>query len=254
MKTVISKQVIVALAGLVILAIAMTALAQEATTTPDAAATTPEAVASEEATITPEAAATTTVETIATPEESISTSTGAVLGEATTTAATSSPDQEPADLRSSESRERETPEERASTPPAEDIPTDETTAPAEQATSTEPVAESSLATSTTSTVAEDVSALENSYFQKNGKYLQVLPNNQLPDYESGTVSDKLGATIPSDARVDIYTGPKGSGYQVTYTDGGTIYTVGFGPEADHRTYSYPAPPLSATSTEAVSEM
>ena len=102
----------------------------------------------------------------------------------------------------------------------------------------EPVAVSSV---------EGISSLEDSYFGQHNKYLQILPGNALPDYESGTVAEKLGATIPADARVDVYEAPGGKGYQITYVEEGTAYTVGFGPEADSRTHSY-ALPLSATST------
>lgn len=98
-----------------------------------------------------------------------------------------------------------------------------------------------------------VTALEEGYFAKNGRYLQVIPGNKLPEYESGTVAEKLGANIPSGVRVDVYEGPKGFGYSVTYEDKGTIYTAGFGPEAADRTRSFPVPIVVSSSTEAVSE-
>ena len=104
-----------------------------------------------------------------------------------------------------------------------------------------------------STTVEQISTLEESYFVKNGKYLQVMPGNKLPGYESGTVIGKLGKNIPAGARVDVYDGPKGLGYLITYEDAGTIYTIGFGPEAANFTSSRPVPVIVASSTEPVIE-
>src|SRR5713101_8125653 len=44
----------------------------------------------------------------------------------------------------------------------------------------------------TSTLASDISALEDAYFAKNGTYLQVLPGDVLPPYENGSVANQLG--------------------------------------------------------------
>jgi hypothetical protein len=38
--------------------------------------------------------------------------------------------------------------------------------------------------------------------QKGGNYLQVLPGDKLPPYETGSVSDNLGADVPTNIRVD----------------------------------------------------
>ncbi|OGG50463.1 hypothetical protein A2763_01670 [Candidatus Kaiserbacteria bacterium RIFCSPHIGHO2_01_FULL_54_36] len=232
MTNVMNKQVIVALAGLVLLAVAMTALAQEATTTAEVSTTTPQGVVAE---------ATSTATTI----EDSTADTGSVLGASTTVATsteavadTSSRDTTPRDERPTIAL----PEEAASPVPAAESAAAATSPPAATTTPASPI--------TTSTTVEDISALQESYYQKSGKYLQILPGNQLPEYESGTVAEKLGANVPADVRVDVYAGPQGKGYQITYEEEGTIYIVGFGPEAEHRTYSYPAPTPSATSTAA----
>ena len=57
-------------------------------------------------------------------------------------------------------------------------------------------------------IEEEIGLLENTYFAKHGKYLQVLPNNKLPDYENGTVQSKLGKTIPDNCSVDVYENPQ----------------------------------------------
>jgi len=81
---------------------------------------------------------------------------------------------------------------------------------------TSTVASTSIpAATSTGTVADQISALENAYYQSTGHYLQVLPGNILPSYETGTVSADLGSTIPANARVDIYDAPSGKGFQIT---------------------------------------
>jgi len=109
------------------------------------------------------------------------------------------------------------------------------------------------AATSTGTVADQISALENTYYQANGVYLQVLPGNILPSYETGTVTADLGSAIPDNVRVDIYDAPGGKGFQVTYQDTSTQHSVGYGPEAISRTYSSPLPiAAAATSTAAIS--
>jgi hypothetical protein len=100
-------------------------------------------------------------------------------------------------------------------------------------------------------IAQAIAQLEADHFQKTGKYLQVLPDNQLPEYESGSVAERLGTPINANARVDVYESPKGAGYQITFQDGNTFYSFGYGPEWVDRTYSYVVSPAAqASSTPA----
>lgn len=87
----------------------------------------------------------------------------------------------------------------------------------------------------TRTPIEATQQLEEAYFAKTGKYLQVLPNNKLPHYESGKTKDKLGKDLPANAIVNVYDGPGGKGYQVVYEDADAIYRVGYGPQAEEMT-------------------
>jgi hypothetical protein len=87
------------------------------------------------------------------------------------------------------------------------------------------------------TVTADVSALQETYYQRTGSYLQILRGNGLPTYESGTVSEKLGGTVPADAWVHVYEAPAGKGYQVFYEADGVLHSVGYGPEAVERTFT-----------------
>ena len=99
--------------------------------------------------------------------------------------------------------------------------------------------------------AQQIAEAEDSYYKEHGRYFQVLPNNKVPDYETGTVADALGADIPDDARIDIYQTPDGTwGYQVSYAENGTNYSVGEGPEAPDRLYVKTPPTLTASSTPA----
>lgn len=95
-----------------------------------------------------------------------------------------------------------------------------------------------------------IATIEDSYFARTGKYLQVLPDSRLPHYESGNVADKLGRELPANSIVDVYEAPEGPGYQVRYTDSENEYSVGYGPEAKERTWIQPLPPPPvATSTD-----
>jgi len=131
-----------------------------------------------------------------------------------------------------------------------EAPSEETTTSATTTPESVPVAQEEPATETLAATAEDIPTFEESYFSKHGKYLQILPGNQLPDYEIGTVSGKLGTNVDSGVRVDVYVSPHGQGYQVTHEENGTIYTVGFGPEASDRTHSYSIQTAAASSTES----
>jgi hypothetical protein len=53
--------------------------------------------------------------------------------------------------------------------------------------------------------------------------------------------------------MEVYESPHGKGYQIMYEDDGALHSVGFGPEAADRTYTFepPKPALSGTSTPAV---
>lgn len=84
---------------------------------------------------------------------------------------------------------------------------------------------------------QDVITAEDTYFSQQGKYLQVLAENKLPDYEGGAnVDTKLGKVLPAGYQIHIYKSPTGDGYQVIYDDGITVDSRGFGPEAKERTY------------------
>ncbi len=86
----------------------------------------------------------------------------------------------------------------------------------------------------------DVATAEDAYFAANGKYFQILPNNQVPSYESGTVTAAIGATLPDPTySVNTYSGPKGNGYFVTHSDATNFYSVGFGPQASDFNYTGP---------------
>lgn len=97
---------------------------------------------------------------------------------------------------------------------------------------------------------DGIADLENKYIRKNGKYLQVLPGNKLPEYERGIVNARLGDDLPRNYRVDVYESPLGVGYQVIYSESGTTYSIGYGPEATDRTYTI-QPQLNAASSTPV---
>jgi hypothetical protein len=75
------------------------------------------------------------------------------------------------------------------------------------ASSTEPVSKTEA-----ELIIEEIAELEDAYYGIHGRYLQVMRNNVLPHYESGSVAEKLGKNIAADAHVDVYDGPRGRGY------------------------------------------
>lgn len=120
----------------------------------------------------------------------------------------------------------------------------------------------SLATSTDEVLTvktlsfEELASAEEKYFANYGHYLQVLPDHTLPKYlpyfEGGTVAEKLGGNLPANVFVDVYDGPRGKGFVVSYVASDTRYYTGYASEAGTN-YSYPLHPKptggSATSTD-----
>ena len=86
---------------------------------------------------------------------------------------------------------------------------------------------------TPATITE-IEVMQDAYFAKHGKYLQVTRNNKPPHY----TTDKLSKKIPNNMVVNIYETPEGEwGYQIiTYNEDRTVISIGFGPQAAKRTY------------------
>ena len=76
-----------------------------------------------------------------------------------------------------------------------------------------------------------IEVLQEEYFAKHGKYLQVKEGNQLPDYEQGTVEQKFGKRIDDTYVVNTYESPRGKGYFIVYSDAKGTHSVGYGPDA-----------------------
>ena len=103
---------------------------------------------------------------------------------------------------------------------------------------------------TSSEPVKDIENLQENYFAQHGAYLQILPDNKLPHYESGSVKGKLGKNVPAGYRVDVYEAPTGHGYQIIYQDETGVHSKGYGVEAKERTWTRPLEEefISATST------
>jgi len=130
------------------------------------------------------------------------------------------------------------------------VPSSEMTAPEEPQTppAAQDTVSASEAVSAVSVVADEIANLEETYRRQTGRYLQIMPGNRLPTYETGSVTEKLGKNIPDNVRVDIYEAPGGFGYQISYEENGVVRSVGNGPEASARTYAITLPVPVATST------
>lgn len=86
---------------------------------------------------------------------------------------------------------------------------------------------------------KDVATLQERYFAKEGKYLQILEGNRLPHYEQGTVTAKLGVPVDAKYAVDVYESPNGRGYRIRWEDESTIYSIGYGADAVKYTFTVP---------------
>lgn len=130
----------------------------------------------------------------------------------------------------------------AVTDTATDTPPDilpEATSTPPEATTSEPVLLTSF---------KEVGVAEDTYYKKYGTYYQILLGNILPSYEKTDISVALGNTIPSNMIVNTYSGPKGDGYQIIWTDDQGTYAVATGTQAKEFTFEVPLPKIVATST------
>ena len=98
------------------------------------------------------------------------------------------------------------------------------------------------------TTPEQIALLEEAYFAKYGKYLQIKENNQLPEYEFGNILTKLGATVDTKYSIDTYESPNGRGYRIRWEDNNGVYSRGYGADAQNWTYTNLKEVSVATST------
>lgn len=97
--------------------------------------------------------------------------------------------------------------------------------------------------------APSIQELQALHFERTGRYLQVMKGNALPHYEHGNVATKLGRNLPTNTQVTTYETPTGErGYQVLNEDADNWYSVGYGPEAQSRTYTWPKPKTTGASS------
>ena len=81
---------------------------------------------------------------------------------------------------------------------------------------------------------------QNIYFKEKNRYLQVMKDNIKPPQEI----DIMAITIPDNMEINIYESPKGWGYEMVFEDADNIYSRGYGPEAEERTWTQPKPDYS----------
>ena len=98
----------------------------------------------------------------------------------------------------------------------------------------------SAATDTQTTAVGNIHDLQAAYFAKHKRYLQVLCDGTLPEYEDGTVESRLGQGIPSGYCVDVYLTPLSRGgewgYVIRWEDNTYQYVEGYGPEKSERDF------------------
>lgn len=125
-----------------------------------------------------------------------------------------------------------------------------------QAQTVDKIAEETADATEIDKIIQSVADSQAAYFEKNGKYLQVMDNRRLPDYEDGNLTEKIGGVIPNNVTVNVYEGPTGKGFQIVFRNKHITKAVGYGPDAASFTYTVGTPTMliatsSATSTVEV---
>lgn len=80
---------------------------------------------------------------------------------------------------------------------------------------------------------EELQSIDEIIQEQTVKREQVLPGGAKPS-DADDQAKKEG--FPDNSRVDVYDGPNGGGYQIITETDQTITSIGFGPEADARTW------------------
>ncbi len=156
----------------------------------------------------------------------------------------------------------ETVEASTSTPIVEEVVIAEDVATSAPEVQTDEVVET-LSLADIDIAIQTVVAAQSEHYEKNGKYLQILERQRLPEYESGDFLEKFGTSTSNSISVNVYDSPKGKGFQVIYRDKNTVKAIGYGPDAESLTYTIETPVIdtdavtiattTATSTETILE-
>lgn len=89
-------------------------------------------------------------------------------------------------------------------------------------------------------IAQAISLEQDKFFAENGRYWQGLPHKGglKPHYEAKgwDAFNSLSSDLLFEITVNQYVAPDGAGYQIIFKESGTTTSIGFGPEADNRTY------------------
>lgn len=103
--------------------------------------------------------------------------------------------------------------------------------------------------------ADEVVQIQQERRTNQGSFEQVLPGGVKP---SDAADQRRVANFPENMRVDVYTGPEGSGYTIVKEEAGKRIFISHGPEAADRsrvidiaTTTATSSTLSATSTERI---
>lgn len=99
-----------------------------------------------------------------------------------------------------------------------------------------------------SATSSDIQTAEETYKTKNGKYLQVLPNNTTVN--GVLTKTALGADVATGITIHEYTSPDGKpGYIKMWSDKKGRYSIGYGSNAEQYTWTYLYPTSTATTTK-----
>lgn len=103
---------------------------------------------------------------------------------------------------------------------------------------------------TIESITDAIISEQDKYFAKNGIYFQGLPHktSKKPFYQTDGWPEfvNLKNDLPFEVTVNQYVAPDGPGYQIIFEETGTTTSVGFGPEADSRTFIRINPDTTST--------
>jgi hypothetical protein len=90
---------------------------------------------------------------------------------------------------------------------------------------------------TIDSIIQRVADEQSTFYDKKGRYLQILEGGRLPEYESGDLQTDFDTSSLGHISVNVYDGPSGKGFQVVYRDKYVVRATGYGPDAAIFTYT-----------------
>lgn len=97
---------------------------------------------------------------------------------------------------------------------------------------------------TAPTLEETVATL----YTKYGEYVQVTEDGRILVKDAEVAETTLTSKLPAGTKIDVYAGPQGNGYQIIRETATATISIGYGGEAESRTYTILKSVVTASTT------